>query len=106
MFDQFFKISVAPEVITSIIVMAIIAILAIIVGVMARRQDPLKKPRGLLLIAEIGVETFDGMVEEYMGPKFKGFGGFVMAIATYLFISFIFGLTGLPELVRAGAAAV
>ena len=32
-----------------------------------------------------------------MGIHFKGFGGFVMAIAVYLFISFIFGLTGLPS---------
>ena len=96
-FDNFFAIDIAPGVYTSLIVMIIVAILAIVVGVMARRQDPLKRPKGLLLVAEIGVETFDGMVEEYMGPKFKGFGGFVMAIATYLFISFIFGLTGLPS---------
>ena len=32
-----------------------------------------------------------------MGIKFKGYGGFIMAIAVYLFISFIFGLTGLPS---------
>ena len=97
LFDNFFAIDIAPGVYSSLIVMLIVAVLAIIVGVMARRQDPLKKPKGLLLLAEIGVETFDGMVNEYMGPKFKGFGGFILAIATYLFISFIFGLTGLPS---------
>ena len=97
LFNNFFVFDIAPAVYSSLIVMLIVTVLAIIVGVMAKRQDPLKKPKGLLLVAEIGVETFDGMVEEYMGPKFKGFGGFVMAIATYLFISFIFGLTGLPS---------
>lgn len=97
LFNNFFVFDIAPGVYSSLIVMLIVTVLAIIVGVMAKRQDPLKKPKGLLLVAEIGVETFDGMVEEYMGPKFKGFGGFVMAIATYLFISFIFGLTGLPS---------
>lgn len=85
------------EIYSSLIVMLIIAVISIIIGVLARRQDPLKKPKGILHLAEIGVETFDGMVKEYMGPQFKGFGGFVMAIAMYLFLSFIFGLTGLPS---------
>ena len=97
LFDNFLKFDIAPGVYSSLIVMLIIAVLAIIIGILAKRQDPLKKPRGLLLLAEIGVNTFDGMVEEYMGPRFKGFGGFVLAIASYLFISFIFGLTGLPS---------
>ena len=97
MFDQFFKISVAPEVISSIIVMGIIMILAIIVGIQAHFQDPLKKPKGLLLIAEIGVKFFDSFVEGLAGQKLAGFGGVVMCAAVYLFIAFIFGLTGLPS---------
>ena len=97
MFDQFFKITVAPEVISSIIVMAIIAILAIIIGIQAHFQDPLKKPKGLLLIAEIGVKFFDNFVEGLIGTKLPGFGGIVMCCGVYLFVAFIFGLTGLPS---------
>ena len=97
MFEQFFKTTVAPEVISSIIVMMIIAILAIIIGIQAHFQDPLKKPKGLLLIAEIGVKFFDNFVEGLIGNKLPGFGGIVMCAAAYLFISFIFGLTGLPS---------
>ena len=97
MFDQFFAISVAPEVISSIIVMIIICILAIIVGIQARFQDPLKKPKGLLLIAEIGVKFFDNFTEGLIGNKLPGFGGVVMCCGVYLFIAFIFGLTGLPS---------
>lgn len=97
MFDQFFTVSVAPEVISSIIVMAIICVLAIIVGIQAHFQDPLKKPKGLLLIAEIGVKFFDNFVEGLAGTKLTGFGGVVMCAAVYLFIAFIFGLTGLPS---------
>ncbi len=97
MFDQFFKISVAPEVISSIIVMAIIAVLAIIIGIQAHFQDPLKKPKGLLLIAEIGVKFFDNFTEGLIGQRLPGFGGVVMCCGVYLFISFIFGLTGLPS---------
>ena len=97
MFDQFFEISVAPEVISSIIVILIICVLAIIVGIQAHFQDPLKKPKGLLLIAEIGVKFFDNFVEGLAGQKLPGFGGVVLCSAVYLFISFIFGLTGLPS---------
>lgn len=85
------------EVLASLMVMGIIAILAIIVFIQAKFHDPLKKPKGLLFIAETGCGFFDGLVEDMMGPRFKGFGGYIMAVAVYLFIAFIFGLTGLPS---------
>lgn len=85
------------EVISSLMVMGIILILSFIIAIQARHQDPLKKPKGLLLIAEIGVNFFDGLVSDMMGPRFKGFGGYIMAVAIYLFLAFIFGLTGLPS---------
>lgn len=85
------------EVIASLMVMGIIAILSFIVAIQAHFQDPLKKPKGLLLVAEIGVTFFDNLVEDMMGPRFRGFGGYIMAVAVYLFIAFIFGLTGLPS---------
>lgn len=97
MFDNFFKTEIAPEVISSMIVMLIIAVLAIIIGIQAHFQDPLKKPKGLLLIAEIGVKFFDNFVEGLIGNRLPGFGGVVMCCGVYLFIAFIFGLTGLPS---------
>ena len=97
MFDKFFTTEVSGEVISSIIAMAIIAILAIIVGIQAHFHDPLKKPKGLLLIAEIGVKFFDNFVEGLMGTAMPGFGGIVMCCGVYLFVAFIFGLTGLPS---------
>ena len=97
MFDKFFTTEVSGEVISSLIVMAIIAILAIIVGIQAHFHDPLKKPKGLLLIAEMGVKFFDNFVEGLAGTAMEGFGGVVMCCGVYLFIAFIFGLTGLPS---------
>ncbi len=82
---------------SSLIVMVIMVILSIIISIMARRQDPLKKPKGLLLLAEIGVNYFDGQVEELMGRRFKGFGSIIMCIAVYIVLSFLIGLTGLPS---------
>ena len=97
MFDNFFQIDIPGEVISSLIVMLIIVILAIIIAIQAHFQDPLKKPKGLLLIAEIGVEFFDNFVKDLTGSALPNFGGFIMGVATYLFIAFIFGLTGLPS---------
>ena len=97
MFDNFFKLDIPGEVISSLIVMLIIVILAIIIAIQAHFQDPLKKPKGLLLIAEIGVKFFDNFVKDLTGSALPNFGGFIMGVATYLFIAFIFGLTGLPS---------
>lgn len=97
MFDNFFKIDIPGEVISSLIVMLIIVILAIIIAIQAHFQDPLKKPKGLLLIAEIGVQFFDNFVKDLTGSALPNFGGFIMGVATYLFLAFIFGLTGLPS---------
>ena len=97
MFDKFFNLDIPGEVISSLIVMLIIIILAITIAIQAHFQDPLKKPKGLLLLAEIGVKFFDGFVKELTGNALPNFGGFIMAVAVYLFIAFIFGLTGLPS---------
>ena len=97
MFDKFFDLDIPGEVISSLIVMLIIIILAIVIAIQAHFQDPLKKPKGLLLLAEIGVKFFDGFVKELTGNALPNFGGFIMAVAVYLFIAFIFGLTGLPS---------
>ena len=97
MFDNFFKTDIPGEVISSLIVMVIVIILAIIVGIMAHFADPLKKPKGLLHLAEIGVNYFDNFAKDLAGPAMPNFGGFIMGVAVYLFIAFIFGLTGLPS---------
>lgn len=94
--NNIFKIDLNSEVISSLLVMLIILIFALLIFFKARKADPLKKPKGILLIAEMGVDTFDGLVDDMMGPHFNGFGGYIMAIALYLFLAFIFGLTGLP----------
>ncbi|MCF0107623.1 MAG: F0F1 ATP synthase subunit A [Bacilli bacterium] len=96
-FDNFFTTELPGEIISSLIVMGIIAILAIIIGIQAHFHDPLKKPKGLLLVAEYGVEFFDNFTENLIGKKLPGIGGLIMALASYLFLSFIFGLTGLPS---------
>lgn len=97
MFDNFFSMDIPGEVISSLIVILIILILSIIIAIQAHFQNPLKKPKGLLLLAEIGVKFFDSFAGELVGGALPNFGGFVMGVAVYLFLAFIFGLTGLPS---------
>ena len=97
MFDNFFSLDIPGEVISSLIVVLIILILSIIIAIQAHFQDPLKKPKGLLLLAEIGVKFFDNFTGELVGGALPNFGGFIMGVAVYLFLAFIFGLTGLPS---------
>ena len=97
MFDHFFDLDIPGEVISSLICMLIIVILSIIIAIKAHFADPLKKPKGLLHIAEIGVNYFDGFVKDLTGSALPNFGGFIMGVACYLFLAFIFGLTGLPS---------
>ena len=97
MFDNFLTWDISGEVISSLIAMGIVVIFYVVVGLLARRADPLKKSKGLVFVGETLVSFFDGLASRMMGPKFKEMGGFIMAIASYLFIAFIFGLTGLPS---------
>ena len=97
MFDHFFDLDIPGEVISSLICMLIIVILSIIIAIKAHFANPLKKPKGLLHVAEIGVNYFDGFVKDLTGSALPNFGGFIMGVACYLFLAFIFGLTGLPS---------
>lgn len=87
----------AGGVFTSLVVMLIMIILAIYIGIRAHFHNPLKKPKGMLLIAEMGVTFFEDFAEGLLGKRFRIFGGYLMAIGVYLFLAFIFGLTGLPS---------
>ena len=85
------------ETISSLIVIGILVLISFYVAIRARFADPLKKPKGILFLVEIGVNFFDGLTESLMGKRYRNFGGIIMAVACYLFLAFIFGLTGLPS---------
>ena len=89
--ENFKSTNLAGGVVTSLIVILIMIILAIYIGIRAHFQDPLKRPKGLLFIAEIGVNFFENMAEGLLGKRFRMFGGYLMAIGVYMFLAFIFG---------------
>ena len=85
------------ETISSLILVGIICLLCIYIAIRAKFTNPLKRPWGIVFLAEVGVEFFDGLVESIMGKRYRAFGGFIMAVGVYLFMAFIWGLTGLPS---------
>ena len=87
----------AGGVVSSCIVVLLMVILSIYIGIRAHFQDPLKRPKGLLLVAEVGVNFFENMAEGLLGKNYRKFGAYLMAVGVYMFIVFIFGLTGLPS---------
>lgn len=85
------------ELITSWIIMLIIALLALIVGIKARRADPLKKPKGILNLGEMLVEFVDNQVSELMGNRFNNFGSYIMTLGMYIILGFILGIGPIPN---------
>ena len=91
------KSGISGETWSSLLLVGIVCLLCFYVAIRARFADPLKKPKGILFLAEVGVTFFDGLVEQIMGKRYRGFGGFIMAVGVYLFLAFIWSLTGLPS---------
>ena len=94
--ERMTKFSPSGETIIFLGICLVLIILFIIVGIKAKLADPLKRPKGLLLIAEMCVEKLDNFVKETMGEGFDNFGGFLLGLIPTLFLSFIIGITGLP----------
>ena len=84
------------EVIVALGIICVLLVLAIIVGILAKRADPLKRPKGLLKLVEWAVEKLDAFAQDTMGPGFENFGGILLGIIPFMFISFTIGITGLP----------
>lgn len=84
------------EVIVALIIIGVLIVFAIIVGILAKRADYKKRPKGPLLLVEWAVEKLDAFVLDTMGSGFDNFGGVLLGIIPFLFLSFIIGITGLP----------
>lgn len=95
--DTYKSFNPTGEVIIALAIIGVLIVLAIIVGILAKRADPLKRPKGLLKIVEWCVEKLDAFVLESMGPGFENFGGYLLAMIPFLFLSFTIGIIGVPS---------
>ncbi len=83
--------------ICSFIIMGIMVILGAIVGIQAHFQDPTKPSKGLLFLAEWGIEHLTEWVRGMMGDGFDRFIPYFFVLVSYLFTAFIWSITGLPS---------
>ena len=70
----------------SIIITVILAVLVLIVGHKAKKQDPNKPSKGLVLVFEILIDWINGMCKENLGPKWKKYAPMIVTLALFIFI--------------------
>ena len=85
------------EVYSLVILALIIVIFCFVVFIKSLFADPLKKPKGVLYIAELIVTKVDSMVEENMGKRFHAFAPYIGFLLIFIGGSFAIGLIGLPS---------
>lgn len=83
------------EIIVSLLIMAVIAIFSFIVYFKSKKVDPLKKPKGIMLLAEMYVNMIDNLICKNIGKQYKKIAGGIFGfLPAYLFICMIIGLLG------------
>jgi F-type H+-transporting ATPase subunit a len=92
-----FLLSLPAETYTSWMVVILISIFSFFVYQSSKKVDPLKKPKGIMLIAELIVFTIERLVKTNMGRHFNFMTPYFLSITLYIFIGFLFGLTGLSS---------
>ncbi len=92
-----FLLSLPAETYTSWMVVILISIFSLFVYRSSKKVDPLKKPKGIMLIAEWIVFTIERLVKTNMGRHFNFMTPYFLSITLYIFIGFLFGLTGLSS---------
>ena len=85
--------------ISSLVVMGIVAILAIIVGIQAHFHDPMKPSKGLLGLAEAFYEWLQEWTRGIMGREPGNWPGYFFCLFVYLFMAFVWSITGFPSII-------
>lgn len=91
---------IPPEFISSLLVFLIIIILILFIHFNIKKYDPLKKPSTFINIIESLTSFTDKQVSQIMGPAFNGYGGFILYTGLYIFLGFLVGMIGLPNIIQ------
>lgn len=87
------KIIIQPELIFSLIIMAILGVFFVYAGRKVALADATKKPKGVVLVVETGVEMIYNYMKSIMPNKFeKNYYPYFAMLFCYLLISNISGL--------------
>lgn len=94
---EYFADTAKPELIVSLIVMFIIAILTIILGCSIKKADPTKPTKGLAFVAETIVTYSDNQIKELLGTAYLKFSPYLIFLILYIPMAFVVGLFGLAS---------
>lgn len=86
--------TISPELVNAYIVVIVLSIISIVIGMKAKRADFKKKPKGILLFAEIFVKGIEDSVKNTMGKANVGFTPYIGSLACFLAFSNLMGLIG------------
>lgn len=85
------------ELMVSLIVMLIIAIVAIVFGYKIKKADPTKPTKGVAMLAEWLVEFSTNTIDEYLGDAYEFAVPYFIFLITYIPLAFMSGLFGLAS---------
>lgn len=94
---KYFAYTAKPELIVSLLVMLIIAIIAIILGCAIKKADPKKPTKGLAFLAETIVSHADDKIIDTLGTAYLKFTPYLVFLLLYVPISFTISLFGLAS---------
>ena len=94
---HYFAETAKPELLASLIVMFIIAVLAIVLGCAIKKADPKKAPKGLAFVAETVVSFTDNQIKDNLGTVYHKFTPYLVFLYMYVPLAFVIGLFGLPS---------
>ena len=94
---KYFADDAKPELIVSLLVMFIIAIIAIILGAAIKKADPKKPTKGLAFFAETIVSYADNQIKDILGTAYLKFTPYFVFLIMYIPLGFVIGLFGLPS---------
>lgn len=86
--------NVSPNIKASLIIVVFLIIFSIIVGHKAKKHDPTKPTKGVLLLAEWMVEWINSMCKENLGKNWKKYAPMMVTLAMFIFVANMSGLFG------------
>ncbi len=89
------EIIISETVLSSILVVTLLSILAIVVNHKIKKERVDKAPSNFINIIEMLVEFIDGMVRSNMGERNMRFAPFMTTLISYLAVSNLLGIVGL-----------
>ena len=84
--------SLSPNIKSSLVIILILIILSIIFGIIAKKQDPNKPSKGIVLILEILVGWIDHLCTDNLGKYGRKFAPMILTMAMFIFTANISGL--------------